>query len=344
MLISLRKYLDTRPEQLTDALLRTIRLLLEAIGVHSIRGDIAVYEKFRQDIAGVRERFAVMPPASELLVLAGKIEKSLEEYNTRTGKLVGQQRAELQAMVAMLTNAMGAIAAGSQTAISRLQEIERELQGTTQLDDLQTARIRMSECLHGLHAEIGRQKLESTQQLTRLKTAIAKSKDSASSQTALESRADPITGLPERPAAEAALVAALKTGNPVYAVLFVLERLDVINSRFGREVGDQVLSFLCEHIATLRKPVRLFRWTSPALIAIVDREVDAQALREELNRILPLKLSKTVRVANRPVLLAVPSNWMVFAAHEVHPFRQLLRDIDSFVQANSCPAGVPVAL
>jgi len=181
--------------------------------------------------------------------------------------------------------------------------------------------------------------------LTRLKAAIAGSKDSAASRTAPGSRADPITGLPERPAAEAALVAAVKTGNPVYAVLFVLERLDLINSRFGREVGDQVLSFLREHIAqSLSKPVRLFRWTGPALIAIVEREVDAQALREELNRILPLKLSKTVMVSNRPVLLAVSSNWMLFAAHEVRPFQQLLRDIDSFVQANSCPAGAPVAL
>ena len=72
MLISLRKYLDSRPEQLKDALLRTIRLLLEAIDVHAIRGDITGYEKFRQDIASVRERFAVMPPASEVLVLAAR--------------------------------------------------------------------------------------------------------------------------------------------------------------------------------------------------------------------------------------------------------------------------------
>jgi GGDEF domain-containing protein len=345
MLISLRKYLENRPEQVTDALLRAILLLLEAIDCHAISGDSAGYARFRQDIASVRERLAGTPPAYEILVLAGKTAKSLEEYNDRTGKLVGQQRAELQAMVAMLTNAMGAVAAGSQTAIARLLEIEDELQGTTQLEDLQTARIRMSECLHGLHAEIGRQKLESTQQLTRLKVAIARSKDAAAFGTSLESRADPITGLPERPAAEAALADAVKTGNPVYAVLFVVERLDLINSRFGREVGDQVLSFLREHIAqSLSKPVRLFRWTGPALIAIVERDVAAPALSNELSRILPRKLSKTVMVANRSVLLALPSNWMVFAAHEVHPFQQLLRDIDSFVQANSCPTSAPAAL
>lgn len=342
MFISLRKYLENRPEQVTGALLRMVRLLLEAIEVHAIRSDSADYEKFREDVASVRESLATTLAPSEILVLAGKTVKSLEEYNRRTGKVGEQQCAELQAMIAMLTKAMAAIATGGQTAVGRLQEIERELETATQLEDFQTAKTRMAECLHGLRAEIGRQKVESTHQVAELRAVIEKSSNPTASWTNPEVRIDPITGLPERHAAEAALAAAVKQGQPVYAAVFVLERLDLVNSRFGREVGDQVLSFFHEHVAqSLTEPVRLFRWTGPALIAVIERDGPLQRVREEMGRILAHKLSKTVLIANRSVLLAVPSNWTVFAAHEVRPLQQLLRDIDSFVEGNSCTAGTP---
>ncbi len=343
MLISLRKYLENRPEQMSGALLRMVHLLLEAVEVHAVRGESADYEKFREDIARVRESLAATPEASEVLVLAGKIVKSVEEYNSRTGKVVEQQRVELQAVIAMLTKAMGAIAAGSQTTVGRLEEIERELETATQLEDFQAAKVRMAECLQGLRTEIGRQKVESTRRVTELRAAIEKSSDPDASWTKGEApRTDPITGLLERPAAEAALAAAVKQGQPVYAVVFVLERLDLVNSRFGREAGDQVLAFFHEHVArSLTQPDRLFRWTGPALMAVVERDAPVHRVREEMSRIVSRRLSKTVVIADRSVLLAAPSNWMVFAAHEVRPLQQLLRNIDSFVEGNICAADAP---
>jgi GGDEF domain-containing protein len=343
MFISLRKYLENRPEQMMGALHRMVRLLLEAIDVHAIRGDSADYEKFRKDVASILESLAATPTACEVLVLAGKTVKSLEEYNSRTGKVVEQQRAELQATIAMLTKAMAAVAAGSQTTVGRLEEIERELETASQLEDFQSAKARMAECLHGLRAEIGRQKIESTHQVTELRAVIEKSSDPGASWTKGEvARTDPITGLLERPAAEAALAAAVKQGQAVYAAVFVLERLDLVNSRFGREVGDQVLAFFHEHVArSLTERDRLFRWTGPALIVVVERDVPMHKVREEMSRIVSSRLSKSVMIAGRPVLLAVPSNWMVFAAHEVRRLQQLLQNIDAFVEGNSRGAATP---
>jgi GGDEF domain-containing protein len=44
-------------------------------------------------------------------------------------------------------------------------------------------------------------------------------------------REDPATGLPERTAAEAAIIEAAAQNRPVYAAMFVIDRLDLINAR-----------------------------------------------------------------------------------------------------------------
>jgi hypothetical protein len=61
MFISIKKYLDSRPEQVASALLRMVQLLLQGIEMHAGAGDAADHEKFRKDIqdhehAGHRER------------------------------------------------------------------------------------------------------------------------------------------------------------------------------------------------------------------------------------------------------------------------------------------------
>lgn len=334
MFISLRKYLESRPDQLANSLLRMVHLLLDTVEAHSVKGEAADYERLRLDIRSVKESFASAPAPSEVLVLAGKTVRALEEYNGRTSKFLQRQCVELQSMIAMLTKAMTVIASDSRNSVSRLQDIERQLQSASLLEDFQAAKIRMSECLDGLRTEIAHQRTQSTHRVTEMQTVIEESRERTAARTNREARNDPLTGLPERPAAEAALSAALKQGGRVFAAVFAIERLDLINARFGHEVGDQVLLFFGEHVAqALKGSDRFFRWTGPAFLALMERSEPVHKVREEISRVILRRLSKTVKIANRSVLLPVPTNWVVFDAQELRPLQRLVHSIDSFVDS-----------
>lgn len=330
--ISLRKYLDSRPDQAAKALLCMIHLLLETIEEHAVRAEAADHEEFQAGIRGVQDSLDESTPPAEILVLAGRTVKAIEEYNSRATKFVQRQCVELQAMIAMLTKTMTEVASGSQRSVLRLHEIEQELQSASLIEDFQTVKIRMAECLEGLRGEIGRQHEESSRRVIEMRTVLDASHARTAARTNQEARVDPLTGLPERPAAEAALSAAAKSAQPAFAAVFVVERLDLINARFGHQVGDQVLVFFKEHVEqTLAGSDRLFRWTGPALLAIVERDEPIAKIREEMNRVVSQRLSKSVSVGSRSVLLPIPSNWVVFAIHEVRPHQQLVRNIDAFV-------------
>jgi GGDEF domain-containing protein len=331
-MISIRKYLDRRSDHVAASLLRTTHLLLEAIERHAVKPDAEDYERFRSDWRKILDGIREDSPAQEVLVLAGQAVKTLEEYNTRATKRMRGQCEDLQNMVAMLTKTMAAIASGSQGTILRLQEIEGGLQKASMLEDFHTAKIRMSECLGVLRSEIVRHRSESAKQVSEMSSVVQRLRTRPAFTPEELARVDPLTSLPERAAAETALAAAVKASRPVYAAVFSTDRLDLINARFGRAVGDDVLLFFCRHVAQgLTKGDRLFRWTGPAILAVLDRDEPLAAVREAMNRLFSKRLTTTVTVENRSVMLAVPAKWMVFAAQEVRSLPNLTKSIDAFV-------------
>ena len=332
-MISIRKFLDSRPEQAAAAFLRTVQLLLEGIERSAVKMDAADYESFQRDWRSIADRLKEDTPASDILVLAGEALKALENHNGGATRQMRAQCDDLQNMVGMLTKAMAAVTAGSQSSIARLQEIEGTLQKASQLEDFHTAKIRMSECLDVLSKEIVRHRTESARQVSDMSSAMQGLRTARPDRSPEAiARHDPLTGLVERAGAEAALAEAAKGATPAFAAVFVTDRLDLINARFGRSAGDNVLVFFCQHIAqALKQSDRLFRWTGPGVVAVLQRGTALPTVREEMNGLFAKRLTMNITVENRSVLLAVPAKWTVLAVQEHRPLPRLIQRIDAFV-------------
>ncbi len=335
-MISIRRYLDSRADQVADALLHITHLLLEGIEHHAVRPDAAEYDKFCRDLHLILGSLKPDTPASEILVLAGQALKTLEEYNGRATAHMQAQCGDLQNMIAMLTKTMAAIASGSQATISRLQNIEGELQKASMLEDFHAAKIRMAECLDVLRGEIVRHRAESSRQVAEMHSAVQCLQTKPAPTPEEIGRLDPLTNLAERAAAEAALSEALKGPKPAFAAVFVSDRLDLINARFGRAVGDDVLLFFSQYVSQMLGGTdRLFRWTGPALLAILRRNESLTSVRETVNRLFAKRLTMNVTVENRSVMLAVAAKWMVFSTQEIRPLPHLIKRIDAFVHGDA---------
>ena len=112
--------------------------------------------------------------------------------------------AELKNMVKMLTATVGGISAGSNTNISILSEIERQVADVSALDDVRVMKSRLSDCLGEIRKEAERQKREAEETVERLSHELKQSRKLSAQFAALE-RQDVLTGLPLRRDAEAAL-------------------------------------------------------------------------------------------------------------------------------------------
>lgn len=331
-MISWRKYLFGRFAEEQQMFLRTTMLLLQAVGLHAAIADEADYETFRSDI----ERLALRlekSPYSDAFLITGSAVKALEDYNRHITGTFRSLRNELQSIVAMLTETIAALAANCTRSSNRLQQLEKQLEKASAIEDVRAIKLRLADCLEELRAE-RLQGIQATQeQVTRLKEGLERARQEIGSPAPGQGGTESATGLPERNAAEQALAEALASGCTLGAVVFVLDRLPAINVRFGYAAGDLVILGFLHHLKeSLPGPYRLFRWTGPAFLVLADIPEHVENFREQMTHIISARVEETVRIGNRTVLLPVSGSCAVFPLAEAKSLPALLAKIDSFVK------------
>jgi GGDEF domain-containing protein len=118
---------------------------------------------------------------------------------------------------------------------------------------------------------------------------------------------DPCTGLPLRIEAEELIRQVIEQRKQAYAVVFYLHRMALTNARFGEAIGNQVILFCSQHIATaiLRSNDALFRWQGPAFVAVVERPESLQAVNSEIQRLATTPISRHFETPSRSVYLPI---------------------------------------
>lgn len=324
-MISLRKLWSAEPASADDALLRVVRLLLQGIALHAVEGDRNDHEKFRSDMQAMIDSLEHDPSPAVLLMTTGSALKTLEDYNQRTSRYVRLQGAELQNMIGMLTQTVSALGAGSERSVTRLKEIETQLEKARVIEDVRMLKLRMEDCLGGIREEAQRQKTDSSQTLQGITEEIIKSRERM--RVATVPAPDPVTGLPTRVDAEIALNKAASGSQTAYAVAFAVDRVGVINTRFGYAVGDKVLKiYLDELRARLSANDPVFRWNGPAFVVLLERPDPIERVREQLGFVVPPKLERNLQLPNRSALLPISATWAVFPVKQ--PVAALGEQID----------------
>jgi GGDEF domain-containing protein len=130
---------------------------------------------------------------------------------------------------------------------------------------------------------------------------------------------DSCTGLPLRAEAESMVRHALENHVAAHLVVFYLHRMQLTNARFGSSVGDQVIFYCSQKIATdliTGANDQLFRWTGPAFVALVGHLESEADVRSEVQRLVSSPLSRYFETATRSVFLPVKLSADVYPLHD----------------------------
>ncbi len=324
--ISLRKFLLLSDEEREEAILRGLKLLLHGIWLHAVEGDRTDYDAFRADLAGLEAKLDEANTPPEILFLIGSVLKALEEYNNRTMKTLRQRASELQSMVGMLTRTVSSVSVANDRTATRLHDIEQQLEKTSEIESIVVLRLRLSECLDAIRQEAEEHKKEAASTVQELHQGLQIIQSAAEAHTQIDS----VTGLPLRARAEQAFAQAIQLRRSYFAAVFVVERVQSINVRFGYAVGDEVLRcFQRWLVQNLSASDRLFRWNGPAIVVLLERPGPLEKVRGEISKLTKTRLEQTVAIGSRSVLLPVSTGWTVMPV--APPGKLLLHRIDGFV-------------
>lgn len=237
--------------------------------------------------------------------------KTIEEYNRGVQHSLGSQIKELQSIVSLFTRSMLQVTKGSAASATKLRQIERQIEACSHAADLRTIKVQLQQSLDVICQEAGQQERRAEAVSEQLREAMSRPESAAVLSEAV-SDLDLVTGLPDSKVAEQAIRAAIASGTNCYAALLCVERVEVINSRFGFPVGDRILMLFGQHLAQhFAESDRLFRWRGPSFLAILDRTGPEMAVRAEIARIVSTRLEQEIELRGRSVLLPISSSWML---------------------------------
>ncbi len=321
------------PEDLSGATLQLIDILMHAIQVHSVAVDPADFAAFQAEMQKMR---AVRTGTLEnMLLTAARAQKALEEYNQRAVRVRRTHAEALETLLSAFTDTVTAISTASESTTTRLSELAKQILKVRTAQDEKALAIRLADCLESVRDQTMRQRERADQNLTQLRRDLETSAK-AGPPAGVQPKMDALSGLPLRAPAEHALDNAIQSGGHGFVVAFVIDRVHLINARFGYSVGDQILTLFREHLAQhLKEGDRLFRWTGPVFLALLDRPNLAEGVRAEVKRMTTKKLETTVQIGSRFVLLPVSSSALVISLLEAESAAAVIEQVDAFVAGHS---------
>lgn len=324
--LSLKSFLSA--SECEVALRKVVSLLIEKIGSSAAAADGGEHADFCLEMNDLRDRLAAEVSSENLLIMAGSVVQTMENYNAGVSTLIRKQAAELQSVIAMVTETALKIGGESTRSAQRLQEIGNHFEKAGSFDDLKALKSHLGECLNSFRQEVERQKRESDSAIQSLQRQVGQT--AAEIPLASGEAPDPITGLPCKPVALKTMQAAAESGMRLYVVAMVVKGVQSVNTRFGFEVGDRMLRTFKDNLERhLSRKDKLFRWEGPAIVALMDRPEPVGQVRTQIRRILDGRLEQNFTVDGRSVLIPIHADFLIFPL--MPPMAQAVRQIQKFV-------------
>jgi len=301
-------------------------MLLEGIAIHALEVDRDARQGFRQQIAEIREDLDSEASAKSVLEGAGAAVKAIGDYAQHTGRMVRNQNAETQGLVALLARTASEIGCIGARSVSRLQKVGDNLERLAALVGVSTLKARVRECLNEIGKEAKQQEAESERIVLALRRESSRKQEAGRGVTV----PDPLAGEPGDVVAQEQLLSALHTNNQRQVAVFVLASARHINQHFGRVAGDEVVRALKHYLSgRLGSNDRMFRWSGSAIVGSLVGAESAQETHARLDRLVEKSIERTVEVFGKPVSIPLSIAWSIFPLSQ--PLADLNRKINDFV-------------
>ena len=296
-----------------STLREVIALLVKKMGETAVVADRDDLEGFRDEIKFLHEGLIPDLPIENLLISTGSATQALETYNRRITKTIINQSSDFRAVMKLMQDHLSTMSGLSNNSVEGLSKISEELENSANFQDLHPLKLHLTQCLSGLREEIEREKSASKDLIEKLRTDIEGFRGSGPGRSDSSAAFDSVTGLPSQAECGKAIQAAIDKGTRHCVVVMVVSRVQAINARFGMDAGDRMLLRFKQLIETkFAPPDRLFRWTGPALVAVLERPQPLPILRALVKRMVDHRAEETFQFDGRSVMIQISATWSVF--------------------------------
>lgn len=331
-MIILNRFLDGPGEAKGGSMAPGLHLLLQGIAEHAIRFDRSDYISFHSDINGLIRKFENDPSQENLLLLTGSVNKTMEEYNRRATTHFRKQQVYMQEIITMLSQAIVELSSSDKSTQAGFRDIEKGIEQVVDFEAFLRLKHSLNSMLNRVRMDFHKREM-TCQNLNDLK---GKLETQAAAVGAALDHEEPAPGESRRNPCEQVIHQAFAAPQKIYVAIAVDGKNKAVRERFGAGVAQQVEDMIIDAVRRkLSGSDQLQNWSTGALVLLLERAENQEAVRRELSPVLSQRMEATVHANNREVMLPIHLNWTLLAAREFPSAEALLLRIKDYVAKNS---------
>jgi len=269
-MISLKKYIESRPEDGLKAMRDSYRGSLTVMGISATQICPHIGEDVQHDLLNLRDRLSA-DAAPETVAETGKqVEAELAKWGESASKYFQQTAHDVKDIMMMVAETTQALGDRDQRFAREFHDFAGQLAAIGNLGDLTKIRQSLGKSAHQLKSCVEKMMQEGEQSISQIRAELSVYQTKLDEAQRVASQ-DPVTGVANRYKADTQIQLRIEHSRTFSIAIFDLDNFKQTNDLYGHPVGDLLLrQFATELRSFFRSSDVVSRWGGDEFLVIVD--------------------------------------------------------------------------
>jgi diguanylate cyclase (GGDEF)-like protein len=273
-MISLKKLIDSKPEELLKAMCESYRASLTVMGASATQICPHIGEDFMHDLINLRDKLSPDIPADSVSETGKQVEEELAKWGESTSKYLQQTANEVKEIMQTVAQTTQALGDRDHRFAREFQEFAGQLASIGNMTDVAKIRQSLGRSAIQLKTCVDKMVEEGEQTISQIRAELSvyQTRLDEAEQVATH---DPVTGVANRYKAERQIQLRIEQSRSFSIAVCDLDNFKQMNDLYGHPVGDALLRQFATELRTyFRSGAIVSRWGGDEFLVIVDCQAE----------------------------------------------------------------------
>jgi len=269
-MISLKRFIESKPEESLKTMSESYRASLTAMGVSATQICPHIGEDFQRDLLTLRDLLSPEATTETVTETGKKVEEELKKFGEGASQYFQQTAHDVKEIMMIVAETAQAVGERDQRYARQFGEFSGQLAAIGNLEDLTKIRLSLGKSANQLKSYVEKMVQDGEQSVSKLRAELSVYQTRLDEVERVATQ-DLVTGVANRYKAERQLQARIERARNLSVAMFDLDNFKQINDRYGHPAGDTLLKQFATELRTFFRATDIVsRWGGDEFLVIVD--------------------------------------------------------------------------
>jgi len=278
-MISLKRYIESRPDESVKMMCESYRASLAAMGVSATQICPHLGEDLQRGLLNLRDQLAPDIDSGTVAAAGKQVEEELRKWGETASEYFQQTAQDVKKIMLIVAETTQVVGERDQRYAREFVEFAGQLAAIGNLEDLTKIRHSLGKSAHQLKSCVEKMVQDGERSVSRLRAELSVYQTRLDEVERVATQ-DPVTGVATRYKAERQIQLRIGNSRNLSIAIFDLDNFKQINDLYGHPAGDALLRQFAIELRLFFRPTDIVsRWGGDEFLVIVDGAAEEACAR-----------------------------------------------------------------